>query len=204
MWLRCEFSTPVARSDEDDYVRHLVITIECYDKNCAGPYIVGKLAMDQILWSDALTDGVPLFDICDNDSQGLHQAHVILTNGHDSFRPDLKIKEATNHVMFLYGAVFHPSIHPYRQGILNTAFNIFGKESVALMWLDTSELPEAALAELGFKKIAGEALIFRHSALRTPFGDQHPQGQDADVEALPEYEEWVKKEWRRFDDVAGD
>src|SRR5271169_6387673 len=117
MRLHCEFSTPVARTGVDDYVRHLV---------------VGKLAMDQILWSDALADGVPLFDICDNDSQGLHEAHVILTNGHDTFRPDLGIEELTNHVMFLYGTVFHPAIHAYRQAILDAAFNVLGQESVAL------------------------------------------------------------------------
>ena len=60
------------------------------------------------------------------------------------------------------------------------------------------------MADLGFKKIAGERLIYRHSALRTPFGDLHPQGEDADVEAVPEYEEWVMKEWERFKDVAED
>jgi hypothetical protein len=104
--------------------------------------------------------------------------------------------------MFLYGAVFHPMAHPFRQGILDTAFNLFGEGSVALMWLDTSGLDEAELAELGFKKIAGEALIFRHSAHRTPFGDRHPRGQDADLDALPEYEEWVLKQWEQFKDVA--
>lgn len=204
MRLRCEFSTPVSRSEEDDYIRHLVINVECYDKDCDHPYIVGKLAMDQILWSDAEADGVPLFDICDNDSQGLHDVHFILTNGHDSFRPDLRIKGAINHVMFLYGAVFHPTIHAYRQSILDTAFNLFGGESLALMWLDTSGLPEGDLAELGFKKIAGEDLIFRHSAHRTPFSEWQSQGQDADVEALPEYEEWVMKEWEQFKNVAED
>jgi hypothetical protein len=40
-------------------------------------------------------------------------------------------------------------------------------------------------------------VTFRHSALRTPFSDRHPQDQDADVEALPEYEEWVMKEWKQ-------
>ena len=114
------------------------------------------------------------------------------------------IQEITHHVMFLYGAVFHPSIHAFRQGILDAAFNLFGEESVALMWLETSGLTEAELAELGFKKIAGEDLIFRHSVLRTPFSDRHPRGQDADVEALPEYEEWVLKEWEQFKSVAED
>ncbi len=202
MRLRCEFMTPVARTDTDDYIRHLVISIECFDKDFAEEYLVGKLAMDQILWSQALADGVPLFEICDNDSQGLHEAHIILTNGNDSFRPDLKIKEVTNNVMFLYGAVFHPSIHAYRQGILDAAFRLFGEDSLALMWLETSGLPESALAELGFKKIACEALIFRHSAERTFFSDQYPQGQDDEVEALPEYEEWVMKEWEQFKDMA--
>lgn len=204
MRLRCEFSTPVFRNEEDDYIRHLVIGVECYDEHCAASYLVGKLAMDQILWRDALADGVPLFDICDNDSQGLHEAHVILTNGHDTFRPDLGIKEPISHVMFLYGAVFHPAIHPFRQGILGRAFNLFGEDSVALMWMDTSGLTDAELADLGFKKIAGEALIFRHSALRTPFRDRHPRGQEADLEALPEHEEWVVKEWEQFRSVAED
>jgi hypothetical protein len=39
---------------------------------------------------------------------------------------------------------------------------------------------------------------------RSQFNDRHPQGQDADVEALPEYEEWVMKEWEQFKDVAED
>ena len=104
--------------------------------------------------------------------------------------------------MFLYGAIFHPSIHNYRQGILDLAFNLFGEESLALMWIDTSDLPESELAELGFRKIAGESLIFRHSALRTSFSDRYPVGQDADVEALPEYEAWVTKEWEQFKNVA--
>ena len=58
MRLRCDFSTPVARTDMNDYVRHLVITIENFGKDYE-LYVVGKLAMDQILWNDALVDGVP-------------------------------------------------------------------------------------------------------------------------------------------------
>jgi hypothetical protein len=201
MRLRCEFLTAVTRSNVDDYVRHLAITVEAFDQNFE-PIVVGKLALDQILWANALTDGVPLLEICDGDSQGLHDAHVILTNGHDTFRPDLGINEDVNHVMFLYGAVFHPEIHSFRKSILDAAFDLFGRESVALMWLDTSGLPEAELAEIGFKKIAGKDLIFRHSAHPTPFHAQQPLDQDADVEALPEWEEWVLREWRRFTNGA--
>lgn len=203
MRLHCEFSTSVARTDLDDYIRHLEISIGCYDEDCLNEYVVGKLAMDQILWADAIVDGVSLFEICDNDSQGLHEVHMILTKGKQEFRPDLKINEVTSHVMFLYGAVFHPSIHPYRQGILDAAFNLSGEESVAVMWKDASGLSESELADLGFCKIAGSDLIFRHSALRTPLGDQFPKGQDSDVVAEPEYEEWVEQEWERFTGPTG-
>jgi hypothetical protein len=79
MQLHCEFSTPVARTDLDDYIRHLEISVGCYDEEGLNEYIVGRLAMDQILWSDAIVDGVSRFEICDNDSQGLHEVHTILT-----------------------------------------------------------------------------------------------------------------------------
>ncbi len=200
MRLLWEFYTPVARTDLDDYVRELEILVGCHDADGLNEYIVGRLAMDQILWADALVDGVSLFEICDNDSQGLHEMHTILTKGKQDFRPDLRINEVTNHVMFLYGAVFHPAIHPYRQGILEAAFTLFGEESLAVMWKDTSGLSGAELADLGFCKIVGSELIFRHSALRTPFRDQFPRGQDAEVDAQPEYEDWVEEEWKRFCD----
>ena len=84
-------------------------------------YVVGKLAMDQILWNDALADGVPLFDICDNDSQGLHEAHVILTNGNDSFRPDLRNQGGHEAMSCSFmGQFFIRRFMPYRQGILDT------------------------------------------------------------------------------------
>ncbi|MBL8795627.1 MAG: hypothetical protein JNM56_17105 [Planctomycetia bacterium] len=66
------------------------------------------------------------------------------------------------------------------------------------MWKDSSGLTEAELAELGFCKIAGSDLIYRHSSQRTRFRDSHPTGQEADVEAEPEFEEWVEQEWQRF------
>jgi hypothetical protein len=200
MRLHCEFSTQVARTDVEDYVRHLEVTVGCYDEDGLAEYTVGRLALDQILWATALVDGVSLFEVCDNDSQGMHEVHTILTRGKQEFRPDLQIKEVTDHVLFLYGAVFHPSIHAYRQGILDAAFTLFGEESLAVMWKDTSGLTEAELADLGFCKIAGSDLIYRHSGLRTPFSDTFPRGQDTDVEARPEYEEWIEQEWKRFQD----
>ena len=89
-----------------------------------------------------------------------------------------------------------------RQGILDAVLNLFGEESVGVMWKDTSGLSETELADLGFCKIAGSELIYRHSALRTPFYDAHPTGQNTDdAVAEPEDEEWVMQEWKRFQGV---
>src|SRR5262249_768953 len=124
----------------------------------------------------------------------------ILTKGKEDFRSDLQINEITTHVMFLHAAVFHPSIQAYRQGILDAVFNLFGEESLAVMWMDTSGLSETELAQLGFRKIAGCELIYRHSVLRTKFGDEHPIGQETDIAvAGPESEAWVLNEWKRFE-----
>jgi len=46
MRLHCEFSIPVARTDLDDYIRHLEISVGCYDEDALNEYIVGKLAGD--------------------------------------------------------------------------------------------------------------------------------------------------------------
>jgi hypothetical protein len=198
MRLHCQFTAPVARSELDDYVRPLDIGVLCYDADMLNEYVVGRLAIDHILWAQAQVDGVSLFDVCDNDSQGLHEVHAILTGGKEDFLRALRIKEPVDHVLFLHAAVFHPAIHPARQGILDAAFHLFGELSLAVMWRDTGGLPEADLAALGFARIAGAELIYRHLAVRTPFGDAHPQGLEPDVEARPEYEEWVEQEWDRY------
>src|SRR6516165_3404018 len=101
--------------------------------------------MDQVLWAEALTDGESLFDVCDADSQGLHEAHVTLTNGGQEFRPDLGIEEITDQVLLFYRAVFHPAVHLSRPAVLHAAFTLFGELSLAVMWKDTTGLTQADL-----------------------------------------------------------
>ena len=64
------------------------------------------------------------------------------------------------------------------------------------MWRETGDFPESELADLGFRKIAGTSLIYRHLALATTFTDEHPQGIDPlDYVAKPGYESWVEEQW---------
>src|SRR5260370_6851892 len=101
MRLHCEFSTPVARTDLDDYIRHLEISVGCYDEDALHEYVVGKLAVDQIMWMNALVDGVSLFAIFASDSQGFHELHTTLAKGKQQLIPPFKTNNLTTHITLL-------------------------------------------------------------------------------------------------------
>ncbi len=197
MHLHFEFETSTTRDTPEDYVRYQLINAKCYDADFAEAYMLARLATTQVLWADALTDGVSLYEVCDGDSQELYDVYEILTLGEDDFRPELQVEENTSHVMFLRAAVFHPVVHRYRKAILDTAFKVLGVDSVAVMWEETSGLSMAQLSQLGFKKVSRQPLVYRHSASLTPFRMRYPQGQEADVTASPEHEAWVNEAWEK-------
>ena len=62
-------------------------------------------------------------------------------------------------------------------------------------------LSDAELAALGFRRIAGSGLIYRHSALKSDFTDEHPTGRDVptDFDAEESDAEWVLAEWTKND-----
>ncbi|MBP3955687.1 hypothetical protein J8F10_10380 [Gemmata sp. G18] len=69
-------------------MRSLRVDVRCFDESIEREYLVARVAVDHILWGDAIADGESLFRICDNDSQGLHELHVILTDGTNNIRDD--------------------------------------------------------------------------------------------------------------------
>lgn len=202
MRLDVRFSAGVGRVDRSEYVRSLEVAVVCYgEEEGEDEYVVGRLGLDQILWSDAQVDGVPLHLVCDNDSSGMVELYESLTEDGEEFRTELGIEMPASHVLFLHAAVFHPCVHAHRQGILDAAFRLMGGDCLAVMWRDTSGLPQAQLTQLGFRRAAGSELVYRHSMNRTPFGDAHPRGIDASgVVAEPAFQEWVAQQWRQLVD----
>jgi hypothetical protein len=77
---------------------------------------------------------------------------------------------------------------------------LFGYETVVAMWHQTTEMSDSELAALGFRRIAGSSLIYRHSALKSDFSEKHPFGMDVDLdfEATESDEEWVLREWGKM------
>jgi hypothetical protein len=86
---------------------------------------------------------------------------------------------------------------PYLQGVIDAIGTLFCNETVLAMWHRSTEISDSELAALGFRRIAGSELIYRHSALRSDFSDEHPSGMDVpfDFEAEKSDEEWVLREW---------
>lgn len=78
---------------------------------------------------------------------------------------------------------------------------MFSEATVVAMWHSTTGMSDAELASLGFRRIAGSGLIYRHSALRSEFTDDHPTGMDVplDFEAEESDAKWVLERWKKID-----
>lgn len=200
IYVSCQFETPIGRSDYSDYVRALQLDVSAYD-TVGNRILLGMIAADQVLIGDAQVDGMSMFDVCDQDSQGLYEAYEALFDDKGEFQPELNIDEPADSLIFVWRAVFHSRVRPYLQGIIDNIGTLFGDDTVLAMWHQTTDLTDAELASLGFRRIAGSNLIYRHSALRSDYSDKHPCGMDVplDFEAEESDEEWVLREWKKSD-----
>ena len=200
IYVSCQFETPLGRSDYSDYVRALRLDVSGCDAD-GNRILLGRIAADQVLIGDPQGHGMPLFDVCDQDSQGLYEAYEALFDDEGEFQPELNIDEPADSLIFVWRAVLNACLRPYLQGVIDTIGTLFGNETVLAMWYQTTGLTDAELASLGFRRIAGSGLIYRHSALRVDFSDEHPTGMDVplDFEADESDAEWVLAEWKKDD-----
>lgn len=198
IYLDCGFSTSISRTESEDYIRALDLSVYSYDED-GTKIVLGKFGADLLLLADAQLDGEDIFDICDQDSQGLYEVYEALLQRDAEFQPELEVEDLTDHILFLWDAVLHPKLGPYLEGIIDAIGGLFGHETVIAMWRNTVDFNDKQLAHLGFAKIAGTKLLFRHMARRTPFTEAHPQGLEVPSEfsALEEDEQWVMAEWNR-------
>ncbi len=200
IYVSCQFETPIGRSDYSDYVRALQLDISGCDAN-GDRILLGKMAADQVLIGDAQVDGMSLFDVCDEDSQGLHDAYVALFDDHGEFQSELNLDDHADTLIFIWRAVVHSRLLPYLQGVIATIGSLFSEATVVAMWHSTTGMSDAELASLGFRRIAGSGLIYRHTALRSDFTNEHPTGLDVPVEFEAEESdaEWVLAKWEKID-----
>ena len=200
IYVSCQFETPIGRSDYSDYVRSLQLDISGCDAD-GNRILLGKISADQVLVGDAQVDGMTLFDVCDQDSQGLHEAYVALFDENGEFQSELNLDDHADTLIFIWRAVVHPRLLPYLPGVLATIGSLFSEATVVAMWHSTTRLSDAELAALGFRRIAGSGLIYRHSALKSDFTDEHPTGMDVPLEFETEASDakWVLAKWKNVD-----
>ena len=197
--MSCQFETPIGRFGASDYIRSLQLDISGCVLN-GDRVLLGKMAADQVMISDAQVEGMSLFDVFDEDSQGLHDAYVALFDDHGEFQNELNLEDHADTLIFIWRAVVHPRLRPYLQGVIATVGAMFSEATVVAMWHSTTGLSDPELASLGFRRIAGSGLIYRHSALRSEFTDDHPTGMDVplDLEGQESDAEWVLAEWKKI------
>jgi hypothetical protein len=188
-----------SRRELDDFVMPIRMSARAFDKHTRRTYVVGRVAMDRILWAQAIDHDQSLFEVCDNDSQGMHEMHVILTKGGNDLRRDFKLDEPVDYVLFLHRAVFHPDIHPFRSALINEAINTFGGYTLTATWDDTTGLSDKELSDLGFRRVAGSHLLVRHSVFRNVYEENHPQGPDGFFDATPKHQKWVVRQWNQLE-----
>ena len=195
--LNCRFETGIGRFDPSDYVRTIYIDVVFRDE-VEQEVVLGKVCVDQARISAAQNDGQSLVHIFDVDSQGLLDAFSALFSNDGELQEELQVNACTNNLIFLWNAIFHPAIQPYVGGIIDTIGGLFGEDSVFATWHETIGLSDADLVELGFKKISGSRLIFRHLGFLTPFNRQNPQGLEGpfDFQCSKDQEEWVLANWK--------
>ena len=194
--LKCSFETGIGRFDPSDYVRTIYIDVVFRDEY-EQEFVLGKVCVDQARISAAQNDGQSLIHIFDVDSQGLLDAFGALFRTDGELQEELGADAATHNLIFLWKAIFHPAIQPYVCGIVDAIGGLFGEFSVFATWHKTTGLSDADLVELGFKKISGSRLIFRHLGFLTPFNRQNPQGLEGpyDFQCSEDQEKWVLANW---------
>ena len=114
IYVSCQFETPIGRSDYSDYVRALQLDVSGHD-DVGNRILLGKIAADQVLVGDAQVDWMSMFDVCDQDSQGLYEAYEALFEDKGEFQPELNIDEPADSLIFDWRAILHSRfVHIFR------------------------------------------------------------------------------------------
>lgn len=197
MQVECSFASPLHRYEPDDFIRHLDLRVVDYTED-GEQILLGRIAADLLPIGDVVNAGQDLYEVCDADSAGWEQVHSILFEpGTEEFREELQIEGCPDSVIFVWKSLLHPKLRSYHQGIFETVGGLFGYATVIAIWNHAVQLTEKELAELGFKKIANEDLIYRDMSMRAAYSDRNPDGTEIDLEFQPTRadEEWVRQHW---------
>ena len=200
MELRVRYEWPLHRADCSDYLSSLTVDVVAEDGISSNPYIVGKIEIDKVHWSDAQYNGRSILEVCDADSAGWLEVYEILTeSGKDGqLRDDLQFDDFFTHVVYIHHFLLHPDIED-RVAVMDAAIRATTTDNSVVVTRNdapyNTQFADDEFAELGFKKISRASLIFRDNHYRYRFGDAFPEGRAVEFQGTQQRESWVLSHW---------
>jgi len=204
MHLFCSYIASLTRQDPEDFVREVEVDVKSYDEFCVYEFTIGRFAFKQVLWTEIEDSDWTKDDVLDSDSQELIDIYDAMFGPDGDFIPELRLNEPTECIVVLDRVVLHPEIVECEQHLLNAALELFTYASLVVAWRPLLKMSDRELAQIGFKKLAGSSLVFRHSCLKNEYQSMFPRGFDDSVDATEDHEEWFLKEWGSWEAEKSD
>ncbi len=165
--------------------------------------VAARLSVDYLDIARAVSAGESILHICDADSSAWMQVYEATIEPDINFlglREDFGFDNPVFGMVFVHGAVFHPSVNSWRAYILDTICHIFPKDTATVMWKHTTEMEPKELASLGFRRVAGTELLFRPNMLENTYSALSDQREPNEWVVPSEAQYYVDQQWVDHDD----
>ncbi|MCR9209723.1 MAG: hypothetical protein NXI28_15940 [bacterium] len=190
--------------EPNQYIRPHVVDVTCLtDGDEPEEIIAGRIAVDYLDILRAETAGQSIVHVCDADSQNwemVYSATIEPAIDFAGIRKDFGFDDPVHGLVFIHQVVLHPSLRDWQQMILDSICDMFPSETATVMIRGITELPDRALAELGFRIVAGHDVLFRPNMLKNDYTTaDDPRDPFTDLTVPPDAEAYVLDRWD-FDD----
>jgi hypothetical protein len=197
MRFRVTFEYDPSPFEPDDYLRPGVVDVLCLPE-VGDEQVAARLAFDHLDISRIIDSGESLMDVCDADSQGWLNVYEALFEPHGNngeLRREFEFDELVFDVLFIHRAVFHPSIENWVGYILDHVSKLIDTNSATVMWQKIVGLSDRVLADIGFRRIAGEQLLFRPNMLQHACDKEHRLANPSAIRIDEDAGDFVRKAW---------
>jgi len=189
--------------EPNHYIRSNVVSVVCpvqcdeEDDYEYGEAVAGRLAIDYLDICRIEAEGQSVLHVCDADSAGWDHVYAATIEPAANFteiRQDFGFDDAIMGLVFIHQAVFHRSLRPWQQMIIDSVCKMFPESTATVMWRGTTDLTDKELASLGFRLVAGHDLLFRPNMLINQY-DTATDERTPDFAVPPDAEEYVDERW---------
>ncbi|TWU51555.1 hypothetical protein [Rubripirellula reticaptiva] len=202
MRFECQSTYYPKPTEPNHYIRTSEIDVWCHTAGDE-PAIAARLAVDYLDIDRADSEGESILHVCDADSATWMQVYEATIEPDIDFlgiREDFGFDDPIHGLVFIHGAVFHPSVNAWRAYILDSVCGMFPVDTATVMWKRTTELEDKDLASLGFRKVAGSELLFRPNMLENAYSSSDDDRDPIELIVPEDAQNNVDQQWVERDD----